>query len=101
MADWSDKIIVLGVGVSKEDTDKIKAIIVEKVINQPQLCYTGVVPREGNQMDYKGISTQTLESSLDRYYARLSNWDTTEEKRQKYINRIDDIIVELNKREVA
>jgi hypothetical protein len=35
MADWSDKIIVLGVGVSKEDTDKIKAVIVEKVINQP------------------------------------------------------------------
>ena len=52
-------------------------------------------------MDYKGISTQTLESSIDRYYARLSNWDTTEEKRQKYINRIDDIIVELNKRKVA
>lgn len=52
-------------------------------------------------MDYKGISTQTLESSIDLYYARLSNWNTTDEKRQKYINRIDDIIVELNKREVA
>jgi len=35
MADWSDKIIVFGVGVSKEDTDKIKEIIVNKVINQP------------------------------------------------------------------
>lgn len=37
MADWSDKIIVLGVSVSKEDTDKIKEIIVAKVNNQPQL----------------------------------------------------------------
>jgi nitrogen regulatory protein PII-like uncharacterized protein len=37
MSNWTDKIVVIGVGVSKEDTDKIKEIIVEKVINEPQL----------------------------------------------------------------
>jgi len=33
MSNWSDKIVVIGVGVSKEDTDKIKEIILEKVNN--------------------------------------------------------------------
>ena len=28
MSNWSDKNVVIGVGVSKEDTDKIKEIIV-------------------------------------------------------------------------
>jgi hypothetical protein len=37
MSNWLDKILVLGVEVSKEDLDKIKEIIVEKVNNQPQL----------------------------------------------------------------
>jgi nitrogen regulatory protein PII-like uncharacterized protein len=37
MSNWTDKIVVIGVGVSKEDTDKIKEIIVDKVINEPQL----------------------------------------------------------------
>jgi hypothetical protein len=31
MSNWSDKIVVIGVGVSKEDTYKIKEIIVEKI----------------------------------------------------------------------
>ena len=31
MSDWSDKIVVIGVGVSKEDTDKIKETIIERV----------------------------------------------------------------------
>ena len=33
MSNWTDKIVVIGVGVSKEDLDKIKEIIVEKVNN--------------------------------------------------------------------
>ena len=37
MSNWLDKILVLGVEVAKEDLDKIKEIIVEKVNNQPQL----------------------------------------------------------------
>ena len=37
MSNWTDKIVVIGVGVSKEDTDKIKEIIIEKFDNQPQL----------------------------------------------------------------
>ena len=37
MSNWLDKILVLGVEVSKEDLDKIKEIIVDKVINEPQL----------------------------------------------------------------
>jgi nitrogen regulatory protein PII-like uncharacterized protein len=37
MSNWTDKIVVIGVGVSKEDTDKIKEIIVDKVNNEPQL----------------------------------------------------------------
>ena len=49
----------------------------------------------------KGISTQTLQQSLDVYYQRLTNWNTTEEKRQKYLKRIEEITDELNKREVA
>jgi len=49
----------------------------------------------------KGISTQTLQQSLDVYYQRLTNWNTTEEKRQQYLKRIDEITDELNKREVA
>jgi len=36
MSNWSDKIVVIGVGISEEDTKKIKEIIVEKVDNQPQ-----------------------------------------------------------------
>jgi len=37
MSNWSDKIVVIGVGISKEDADTIREIIVEKVNNQPQL----------------------------------------------------------------
>jgi hypothetical protein len=33
MSNWLDRIVVLGVEVSKEDLDKIKEIIVEKVNN--------------------------------------------------------------------
>jgi proline dehydrogenase len=47
----------------------------------------------------RGISTQTLEQSLNVYYQRLTNWNTTEEKRQQYLKRIDEITEELNKRE--
>jgi hypothetical protein len=47
----------------------------------------------------RGISTNTLEQSLDVYYRRLTNWNTTEEKRQQYLKRIDEITEELNKRE--
>jgi hypothetical protein len=49
----------------------------------------------------RGISTQTLEQSLNVYYQRLANWNTTEEKRQQYLKRIDEIAEELNKRESA
>jgi hypothetical protein len=49
----------------------------------------------------RGISTQTLEQSLNVYYQRLTNWNTTEEKRQQYLKRIDEIAEELNKRESA
>ena len=31
MSNWSDKIVVIGIGISKEDADKIKEGIVEKV----------------------------------------------------------------------
>jgi len=37
MSNWSDKIVVIGVGISDEDAEKIKEIIVEKVDIQPQL----------------------------------------------------------------
>ncbi len=37
MSNWLDKVLVLGVEITKEDLDKIKEIIVEKVNNQPQL----------------------------------------------------------------
>jgi proline dehydrogenase len=47
----------------------------------------------------QGISTNTLEQSLDVYYRRLTNWNTTEEKRQQYLKRIEEITEELNKRE--
>jgi hypothetical protein len=33
MSNWSDKIVVIGVGVSKEDTDKIKEVIIDKMDN--------------------------------------------------------------------
>jgi nitrogen regulatory protein PII-like uncharacterized protein len=33
VSNWSDKIVVIGVGISKEEADKIKEIIVEKVDN--------------------------------------------------------------------
>ena len=46
----------------------------------------------------RGISTNTLEQSLDVYYRRLTNWNTTEEKRQQYLKRIEEITEELNKR---
>lgn len=49
----------------------------------------------------KGISTQTLQQSLDIYYQRLTNWNTTEEKRQAYLKRIEEITEELNKRGIA
>jgi hypothetical protein len=48
-----------------------------------------------------GISTQTLQQSLGIYYQRLTNWNTTEEKRQKYLKRIEEITKELDKRESA
>ena len=37
MSNWLDKVLVLGVEITKEDLDKIKEIIVDKVNNQPQL----------------------------------------------------------------
>jgi len=37
MSNWSEKIVVIGVGISKEEADKIKEVIIEKVDNQPQL----------------------------------------------------------------
>jgi proline dehydrogenase len=49
----------------------------------------------------EGISTQTLQQSLGIYYQRLTNWNTTEEKRQKYLKRIEEITEELGKRESA
>lgn len=33
MSNWLDKVLVLGVEITKEDLDKIKEIIVEKVNN--------------------------------------------------------------------
>jgi nitrogen regulatory protein PII-like uncharacterized protein len=33
MSNWSEKIVVIGVGISDEDAEKIKEIIVEKVNN--------------------------------------------------------------------
>jgi hypothetical protein len=58
------------------------------------------MPRErGGVME--GISTQTLQESLYLYYQRLTNWNTTEEKRQKYLKRIEEITDELKKRKVA
>jgi len=50
-------------------------------------------------MSYQGISTETLQSSLDVYYARLTSWNTSEVKKQKYLIRIDEITNELKKRE--
>ena len=50
-------------------------------------------------MSYQGISTETLQSSLDIYYARLSSWNTSEAENQKYLIRIDEINDELKKRE--
>ena len=49
-------------------------------------------------MSYQGISTETLQSSLDVYYARLTSWNTSEDKKQKYLTRIDEITNELKKR---
>lgn len=46
----------------------------------------------------QGISVQTLQQSLDIYYQRLTNWNTTEEKRQRYLKRIEEITEELNQR---
>jgi proline dehydrogenase len=46
----------------------------------------------------KGISVQTLQQSLDIYYQRLTNWNTTEEKRQRYLKRIEEITEELDQR---
>ena len=50
-------------------------------------------------MNYQGISTETLEASLEVYYARLGSWNTTEDKREKYLVRIDEITNEIVKRE--
>jgi proline dehydrogenase len=50
---------------------------------------------------FTGISTQTLQQSLDIYYQRLTNWNTTEEKRQTYLKRIEEITEELNARGIA
>ena len=50
-------------------------------------------------MSYQGISTETLQSSLDVYYARLTCWNTSEAENQKYLIRIDEITSELKKRE--
>ena len=50
-------------------------------------------------MSYQGISTETLQSSLDVYYARLTSWNTSEAENQKYLIRIDEITNELKKRE--
>jgi hypothetical protein len=50
-------------------------------------------------MSYQGISTETLQSSLDVYYARLTSWNTSEVKKQKYLIRIGEITDELQKRE--
>jgi nitrogen regulatory protein PII-like uncharacterized protein len=33
MSNWSDKIVVIGVGISDEEAEKIKEIIIEKVDN--------------------------------------------------------------------
>ena len=49
-------------------------------------------------MSYQGISTETLQSSLDVYYARLTSWNTSKDKKQKYLTRIDEITNELKKR---
>jgi transposase-like protein len=46
-----------------------------------------------------GVSTETLHSALDIYYARLTSWNTSEAKKQKYLIRIDEITNELKKRE--
>jgi len=48
-----------------------------------------------------GISTQSLERSLEVYYQRLTSWNTTDEKRQAYLKRIDEIAQELDRRAVA
>jgi hypothetical protein len=50
-------------------------------------------------MSYQGISTQTLQSSLAVYYERLTNWNTSDANKQKYLIRIDEITDELQKRE--
>jgi hypothetical protein len=46
----------------------------------------------------KGISTQSLERSLEIYYQRLTSWNTNNEKRQAYLKRIEEITQELDKR---
>jgi hypothetical protein len=33
MSNWSDKIVVIGVGISDEEAEKIKEIIIDKVDN--------------------------------------------------------------------
>jgi len=50
---------------------------------------------------FKGISTQTLQQSLDIYYQRLTNWNTSQEKRETYLKRIEEITEELNNREIT
>ena len=46
-----------------------------------------------------GVSTETLQSALDIYYVRLTSWNTSEAKKQKYLIRIDEITNELEGRE--
>jgi hypothetical protein len=33
MSNWSDRIQIIGVGISEEDTQKIKEIVIEKMEN--------------------------------------------------------------------
>jgi hypothetical protein len=49
-------------------------------------------------MEYKGISSETLQSSLDTYYSRLTDWNVSEVKKQTYLTKIDEITEELNSR---
>lgn len=49
-------------------------------------------------MNYRGISTETLEESLNVYSERLTDWNTTEGKRRQYITRVDEIASELYRR---
>jgi hypothetical protein len=34
MSNWSDRIQIIGVGISEEDTQKIKEIVIEKMENK-------------------------------------------------------------------